>query len=322
MDSSDEPAGAFESFPSFTKKYHKKRYQSIEASNPKLDHTGKTVIITGAAAGIGAQTAKAYAIANAGHIVLVARRAQLLEGVKKDISEARPGVKVTVAALDIVDRSGVDSVFARHAPIDVVVHSAGYLEGPNKISDGRFEDFWRSIEVNVKGPWNLAHSFLKHARQDTTGADRPAFIAMNSCLTHFPASFIQTASASYAVSKVAAAKLTEYLAAENPHVRAYNLHPGVVITEMSRQSVTQSGGAVGDISWDEGEVPAGFCLWLSASKGGGSVKGLEGKFLWGNWDVDELEERGQRGDFETTGYVETLSIGLVGRGQDEPSEVL
>lgn len=41
---------------------------------------------------------------------------------------------------------------------------------------------------------------------------QPVFIALNSFLAHLPASAVSTAPASYAVSKIALAKLVEYVA--------------------------------------------------------------------------------------------------------------
>lgn len=121
---------------------------------------------------------------------------------KKAILESNSRTKVTVAALDIVDRAGVESLFAQHAPIDVVAHCAGHLVAPNKISEGKFEDFRRAMEINVTGLWNLANSFPRHAREDATGAERPAFITMSTATAHFPAGSVGFAPASYVVSKI------------------------------------------------------------------------------------------------------------------------
>jgi NADP-dependent 3-hydroxy acid dehydrogenase YdfG len=318
----DTNGEVFNVFPSFTKKFHRTKYASIDPTNPYLDHTGKTVLITGAA-GIGAETAKAYSKANAARVILISRSVDALHSVKKEIAQDHPHVKVTVASADISDAPRVESIFAEHGPIDIVVHTAAQMEGPNMISQGKWDEFQRSMDVNLKGLWNLAVSFLKHTHLYAKGAERPVFIAMNTCVAQFPApSMHGVTPASYAVSKVAAAKLLEYISSENPQIRAYNLHPGVVKTKLSNQSATQAGMDVSLLSYDDAEVPAGFCLWLSSPLAGGKYQDLEGKFLWGNWDVDELEERTKKGDLATKGFHGALNVGLMGWGLEFPTEVL
>lgn len=36
------------------------------------------------------------------------------------------------------------------------------------------------------------------------------------------------------------------------------------------------------------DLPGAFCVWLSASK---DAEFLRGRFVWSNWDVDELIQR-------------------------------
>lgn len=55
--------------------------------------------------------------------------------------------------------------------------------------------------------------------------------------------------ASYGASKLAAAKVMEYLALENPNVRVMTVHPGVIDTPMNRKSV--EAGLI--LPFDDGE---------------------------------------------------------------------
>ena len=50
-------------------------------------------------------------------------------------------------------------------------------------------------------------------------------------------------------------------------------------------------------------LPAGFNVWLASPE----ARFLKGKFLWANWDVDELKARAK--ELEESSQ---LSIGLVG----------
>jgi hypothetical protein len=50
-------------------------------------------------------------------------------------------------------------------------------------------------------------------------------------------------------------------------------------------------------------LPASFIVWLASPE----ARFLKGKFVWANWDIDEL--RAQAKNIEETAY---LSVGLVG----------
>jgi NAD(P)-dependent dehydrogenase (short-subunit alcohol dehydrogenase family) len=81
---------------------------------------------------------------------------------------------------------------------------------------------------------------------------------MNSLLAHMPAPHVNSAPASYASSKMAQGKMIEYVASENEGtLRAYNLHPGSIVTEMSTKSVdmTEDPKATREgVTWDDGKA--------------------------------------------------------------------
>jgi NAD(P)-dependent dehydrogenase (short-subunit alcohol dehydrogenase family) len=84
---------------------------------------------------------------------------------------------------------------------------------------------------------------------------------------------------SYTASKLAGAQILEFIAEEYPHVKAFNLSPGIVDTDMSRKSGLES-HQIPDVA----ELPAHFAVWLA----GPDSDFLKGRFLWANWDVEEL----------------------------------
>lgn len=89
---------------------------------------GGTVMITGASSGIGMAIARLVA-PRATAIVLVARRAARLEGLKAELLAARPHLVVEVLPCDLSKREEVtklvDDVRARGLEIDVLVNNAG-----------------------------------------------------------------------------------------------------------------------------------------------------------------------------------------------------
>lgn len=85
-----------------TKTDHRKPYPAIDPSKPSLSAAGKNVLVTGGATGIGFAIAREFAIAGAASIVIVGRRADVLEE----------------ATRKAVSRISIDETFALHRNLD------------------------------------------------------------------------------------------------------------------------------------------------------------------------------------------------------------
>ena len=194
------------------------------------------------------------------------------------------------------------------APIDVLVNSAAFLSDKGAIKDTPVSNFWTAFEINVRAPFILAQHFLRNCSADGV------FMAVSSSLSHFPGSAVTTAPASYASSKIATAKLVEYIAQENRSIRAYSVHPGVIDTTMSQKSVAMAEGPF-EIEWDEPNVASDFMVWLSSSEGKDTIP--SGRFVWVNWDVEELKRRKS----EIWQNPKALTIGLVDAPMGEPEAI-
>lgn len=83
----------------------------------------------------------------------------------------------------------------------------------------------------------------------------------------------------YFTSKIATASVVEFFQAEYPNIKAFNVSPGLVQTDMSAKSNVQ--GYAFD---DSPNLMANFAVWLA----GPDSDFLNGRFLWANWDVEEL----------------------------------
>ena len=242
-------------FPSFTKTYHHKPYAAIDATRPELNANGKVVLITGGGTGVGEATAHAFAAAGAKAVILCGRRLEPLNKVKSDVESKYPSTNAAVYSLDISSEDEVKQVFqavkTRYGPLDVVVNSAGHLSDKGTIAESSLSNFWSAFEITVKGGFLIAQSFLHNC----SGND-PVLISMNSLLAHMAAEQVGTAPGSYASSKMAQGKMIEYVAKENVgKVRAYNVHPGTIITAMSTKSVEMSEDPEATLKsheWDDG----------------------------------------------------------------------
>jgi len=88
----------------------------------------KTVLITGASSGIGKETAYTYA-ENGYNLVLVARRMDRLENIKKEIEEKNK-VSVSILGFDLSKLDSADSlhneVVKKGLNIDVLINNAGF----------------------------------------------------------------------------------------------------------------------------------------------------------------------------------------------------
>jgi NAD(P)-dependent dehydrogenase (short-subunit alcohol dehydrogenase family) len=238
--------------PSFTKVYHHEPYPSIDPTRKELSARGKVVLIAGGGSGVGAASAAVFAKAGARAVAILGRRKDSLMQTSEIVKESNPSTVVEIYSLDIVDEMKVASCFAHfvktHGPIDICINSAAYLSDKATIRDGSVEDFWASFEIGIKGAFILAQHFLRNCSR--TGA---VMVGVNSLIAHMPASQVDAAPASYASNKIAAAKLYEYVAAENPHIRCYSIHPGVIETDMAKKSADMMPpGPNPFLPWDSG----------------------------------------------------------------------
>ncbi|KIX03319.1 uncharacterized protein Z518_06871 [Rhinocladiella mackenziei CBS 650.93] len=277
--------------PSLTKKYYHAPYPSIDPRRPELSAVGKVVLITGGGSGVGQGTAVAFAKAQAKVVVILGRRLQTLEETKSKVERLSKSTMVATYSLDISDEKSVADCFndvrTKYGPIDICLNAAAYLSDQGTVKDSPVSEYWASFEIGVKGSYIVAQQFLRHC------SDHDAvLIGVNSLIAHIPAVHVDSAPASYASSKIAAAKLYEYVAVENPHVRCYSLQPGIIETDMSRKSIEmmpeESQKNNRFLPFDDVSLPGCFSVWLSSREGAVIPSG---RFLWSNWDVEELKER-------------------------------
>jgi NADP-dependent 3-hydroxy acid dehydrogenase YdfG len=111
----------------------------------------KTALITGATSGIGLSTARLLA-KNKYNLVLCGRRNEVLEEVKKELSQH---TQVHALCFDVRQRESVlkaiDSIPKPFSSIDVLINNAGNAHGLDSFQDANIDDFDAMIDGNVKG---------------------------------------------------------------------------------------------------------------------------------------------------------------------------
>ncbi|MDQ3876895.1 MAG: SDR family NAD(P)-dependent oxidoreductase [Actinomycetota bacterium] len=180
--------------------------------------TGRTAVITGASAGIGAATAKALA-KEGFEVVLGARRVERL----KALADETGGI---YRALDLTDERSVAEFVEGIGQVDVLVNNAGLAVGVDKIaelSDDRLRAMW---ETNVLGLVRVTRSLL-----DALVASRGHIVNVGSIagFETYPGG------GGYTSSKHAVRAITKTLRLEllGTGVRVTEIAPGLVETEFS-----------------------------------------------------------------------------------------
>ncbi len=123
---------------------------------------GRTVVVTGASDGIGAQVARDVGEAGA-TVVLVARRGELLEAVAEEIRAA--GGTAVVHVADLADRDEVvrvaRDILAQVGHVDVLVNNAGRSIRRRVVDTvDRFHDVQRVMQLNYFGAVRLTLALL------------------------------------------------------------------------------------------------------------------------------------------------------------------
>ncbi|KAJ5669800.1 hypothetical protein N7462_010870 [Penicillium macrosclerotiorum] len=270
--------------PSLTSVWHNGAYPAISPSRPELSAAGKTVIITGAGSGIGRAAAQAFDSAGAARIVLIGRNKENLEATKATLK-----CHTSIHSADVRDEKAITSLAAMTGTWDVMILGAAYISELVSIKESFVDDWWRTLEVNLKGIMITSHAFLPTA--NPTHAAIVGFTSAAAFTAARPSNL-----SSYVTSKLAIIKFIEFLAVENTNLFAAAMHPGFIETS----TFNDSGADASQLPMDSIEMPANFLVWLTSPEG----SFLNGRSVWANWDVDELKAKAediQSGNLLTSG---------------------
>ncbi|CAD5205553.1 unnamed protein product [Bursaphelenchus okinawaensis] len=198
---------------------------------------GKNVVITGAAQGIGAATAKKFAELGA-NVVLVDINEQALNSTVQTIQQEFPSIKVVPSVLNVSQKANVDELVKNIEKIlpegmDVVVNNAGTISKGVYI-DVTEEDFVRVMNNNLMSTHFVSQAFSRQAIQ----LNKPLSIVNISSLATTSG---QPNIASYIASKSAIEGLTKGLAKElgKHKIRVNAVKPGVIDTPINQQIPAQ-----------------------------------------------------------------------------------
>lgn len=197
--------------------------------------TGLVAIVTGAASGLGAETARALARAGAKVALLDVNLDQA-----KFIADEIGGAAISC---DVTDASSAESAIAvareKHGPARVLVNCAGIAPGKRIVGrEGPMPlgDFTKVIQVNLVGTFNMMRlaaadmSKLEPLGPTSENAERGVIVSTASAAAYEG----QIGQAAYAASKGGVASLTLPAARELAQfgIRVMAIAPGIMLTPM------------------------------------------------------------------------------------------
>jgi len=190
----------------------------------------KTVVITGASAGIGEAMAREFA-RRGYHLGLTARRLDVLECLRTELiaGSGQPGLRVEIAALDVDQDETVAAVlhelFVRLGGVDIVVANAG-INRFTGVGKGQLADARRVIQTNVIGAIATVEAAAEHLV--SRGAGQIVGISSLASLQAMPKQ------AAYCASKAAFSMYLDAarLELKRKNVAVTSILPGFVVTDI------------------------------------------------------------------------------------------
>lgn len=247
---------------------------------PDLPALPRTAVVTGAGRGIGRELA--LGLARRGwSLGLVGRTVGRLEETAALVAQElpTPEVRTVVAAVDLTDaaatRAALVRVEAALGGVGLLVNNAGVLEQREApFADDDVDDVWRVVEGTLRVAMNAGHALLPAML--ARGGGR--VVNINSGFAYRSGIAAYTG---YQVGKAALARFTAALDAQyrDQGIRAFDLAPGVVATDMSTSMPMHADRT----EW----TPVEAIVELLAGIGDGRVDRLSGRFVRAGADTPD-----------------------------------
>ena len=190
--------------------------------------TGQLALITGSGRGLG--RAYAIALAKAGATVVVtARTENEIQSVQREIEQ--DGGDALAISVDVTDKNAlaklVTMIEQQLGSIDLLINNAGVLRAIGRVTEMDADDWWREVEINLRGAFLCSQAVLP----GMIGRKHGRIINMASVGGLFAVDCFSA----YCTSKSALIRFSECLATENKEygIFVFAINPGNVRTSMT-----------------------------------------------------------------------------------------
>lgn len=192
--------------------------------------TGKRVVVTGGASGIGQATAQRF-LEEGCAVCIVDRSAEARARVQREL----PGLTAAIAA-DVSDLEQVRAAFSeavhRMGAVDVLINNAG-ISIRHDFLDTTPDEFDDVLAVNLRGAFFMAQTAARHMVENGSG------VILNTASTAGSVGYPHYAD--YSASKGGIIALTLAMALElAPKIRVNAISPGYTLTPMQRAEYTDA----------------------------------------------------------------------------------
>jgi NAD(P)-dependent dehydrogenase (short-subunit alcohol dehydrogenase family) len=250
---------------------------------------GRGALITGANQGLGRAIAEEY-VRQGASVALCARNTKLLAETEAALAPlAGPGQTIITRPCDVSRKPEVESLVAwatAEIPnLDILVNSAGVYGPKGLLEDNDWDEWVRTIEINLLGTALLFRAIIPHLRKQGSGK----IIQLSGGGATAPLPRISA----YAASKAAVVRLVETLAVEllPAAIDVNAIAPGALNTRMLDEVLTAGPQVVGEDFYkkalqqkDNGGAPLSRGAELAVFLASRSSDGITGRLISAVWD--------------------------------------
>ncbi|KAI8675623.1 hypothetical protein NCS57_00464000 [Fusarium keratoplasticum] len=281
---------------------HDKPYEAISPQRPELSQAGRTVLVCGGSTGIGHAIARNYCVAGASSVILLGRRADVLNDAVSKLNEAHPNTAVTGRVCDVHVRDQVqqlwDNLEKEQATIDILVLNAVGIPAMQPILEQGADRLWEDFENNIHIPLYIVERFYKQPQHSS----QKFLIFVSTQDIHRWDSASQMPG--YQLTKNSFTCALQQIARDTPEekLRVISFHPSIVFTEAAQKS----GYTEETLPWTDSNIPGGFAVWAASPE----AQFLHGRFVWSTWDVNDLASGELRSQIDADPWL--LKVGVKG----------